>query len=780
MLFNYNKRLIKCLLLSVITFITLTTLHAATQPKFTFTPITPTKWDLPVNGETTVQYRVTNQLTNTYTLTMAPLPNVALRTSEAGDCSNPFTLAHLESCLLSLPLIGSQLTQDLIGGPIVCKTKGYGNNTPDPFLCSQPSSADQLNIRRAGFEEAELSVSPATLTLINGETQSLTITNHSLTVTALDIKAILPDTLSSYVTQDFSDCASVAPQASCHLDFYNNQNQSVTSTTIDIKGTNTNTTTATMGISYLSITVSPSSITLEASYSSPVSKTLTITNNANSARTDASFNALNITANLSATDLSGLVEQSPTAGCSSLAPGATCTLTYTPDTTDAAGPTDVPVAGTNTLSATATITVTAAGDASIEITDGNPMWLIPNGDGRTMTIKNTSTLNDAVGITVDLGSLANYISYSGCSNTLAKNGGTCNITFTPTQDGGAISAHSVTIQGTNTNTVTGTISVEYVLYVANKGANTITKCSINADARFTLENCVNSGATSLTSPKGIAITYDTSANNFYLSATDNVGGSSGSGRVTSCVIDKATGLLSPCDVDALGSTNFEYPNGITFNSDYTDGYITSSGSQNNASLTRCPVKDGRISLGDTSCYPAYAVDISLDPQGIVLNDTESFAWTGNYLSGHLGLKEIPFTKSNIIVYTEANISGKQVGIILAPATTDGSGREYTFVAVEDEDAVYRCLISSSGDNLTTCSKNAVNSDSGTVTLNEPQFMTLAAVDKVIYITNKGSNSIITCGISSSDQSFLNCATAALSGTNTKLSTPEGIVALNLP
>ncbi len=767
MLFNKNKHRLKCLLLSVIAFITLTTLHAATQPKFTFTPTTPTKWTLPVNGETTVQYRVTNQLTNTYTLTMAPLPNVAQRTSEAGDCSNPFTLAHQESCLLTLPLIGSQLTQDLIGGPIVCKTKGYGNNTPDPFLCSQPSSADQLNIRRAGFEEAELSVSPATLTLINGETQSLTITNHSLTVTALDIKAILPDTLSSYVTQDFSDCASVAPQASCHLDFYNNQNQSVTPTTIDIKGTNTKTITATMGISYLSITVSPSSITLEASFTSPVSKTLIITNNA--IGTDASFNALNITANLSETDLNGLVTQSPTNGCSSLAPGASCTLTYTPLTTNAAGPTDVSLTGTNTLSAPATITVTAAGYATIEITTGTPMWLIPNGNGLTMTITNTSTLNDATGITAILGSLTGYISSSGCSGTLSKNGGTCNITFTPTPDAGVIAAHSVTIQGTNTNTVTGSISVAYVLYIANKGTELITKCSIMVGAPATLKNCMNTGK-NLHKPKGLAITYATGATNYYLSATDS--DPDRDGTVTSCKIDKATGLLTECSGDSLSDSNFKTPNGITFNSSYTYGYITSSGT-NNGSVTNCPVSNGLISI-NANCVVHTSSNLP-NPQGIVLNVAESYAWSGNYSASYLGLIPIESNGSiGNIGLTQGRISAAQVGIILAPAT-------YVYVAAEgtsqSTSSIYRCKIENNGsgyNNLDDCTAILTGSP-----LNGPQFMTLSVIDNDIYITNKSSNSIVRCGISSDSKSFINCGTVTLDN-SISLSTPEGIVALNLP
>lgn len=58
-------------------------------------------------------------------------------------------LAPNASCLLSLTIDGSQITPHITTGPTICKTLNSQNNTIDPFLCSQPSKTNSLNITRA-------------------------------------------------------------------------------------------------------------------------------------------------------------------------------------------------------------------------------------------------------------------------------------------------------------------------------------------------------------------------------------------------------------------------------------------------------------------------------------------------------------------------------------------------------------------------------------------------------------------------------------------------------
>lgn len=132
--------------IGVINFIISTAVLAETQPKFTIIPTTPTKIVLPANSTATIIYRVTNMTKITRQLTAGPIPGVTQVTSGAGVCGNPFTLAHGKSCLLTLFVDGSQLPGPITRGPVVCKTNGPNNNTPDPFLCSQPSVQDLLHI----------------------------------------------------------------------------------------------------------------------------------------------------------------------------------------------------------------------------------------------------------------------------------------------------------------------------------------------------------------------------------------------------------------------------------------------------------------------------------------------------------------------------------------------------------------------------------------------------------------------------------------------------------
>lgn len=124
-------------------------LSCAARPKFTITPSIPGSnvIQLQINGTAIIQYLVTNQTRITRTLTSVPSQGISqISLGNTGECSSPFTLQRGASCTLNLRIEGSQIPAQVTGGPIVCKTKGGGNNSPDPFRCSQPSRKDQLNI----------------------------------------------------------------------------------------------------------------------------------------------------------------------------------------------------------------------------------------------------------------------------------------------------------------------------------------------------------------------------------------------------------------------------------------------------------------------------------------------------------------------------------------------------------------------------------------------------------------------------------------------------------
>lgn len=241
---------LKRLAFGITCFSMFSTLHAA-QPKFTLTPLTPTTISIPANGVGMIQYRVTNQTKITRTLTMAPIQGVTQITAPAvaGACANPFTLASNESCILTLSINGAQISGNIISGPQVCKTRGAGDNSIDPYLCSQPTQEALLNVTRVVSEQAAISVNPSNLNLVASEgAQSLVVTNNSTTVTATNIKAELAGTaLEGKVLQNASACATLAPGHQCLLTFTPGANAQ-TPTSLNIQGSNTKSITAQVGI----------------------------------------------------------------------------------------------------------------------------------------------------------------------------------------------------------------------------------------------------------------------------------------------------------------------------------------------------------------------------------------------------------------------------------------------------------------------------------------------------------------------------------------------------
>ncbi|MCR9191908.1 MAG: hypothetical protein NXI01_04540 [Gammaproteobacteria bacterium] len=119
-------------------------LQAATQPTFSIEALTPTVLKIPNNGEYEAQYQVTNNTKISRTLTIVPIDNIPIVSSGSNSCQIPFVLAPQQSCTLTLNLIGNQLGNGIVW-PKICKVN-YNNQNPDPFLCSQSSFSDTLNI----------------------------------------------------------------------------------------------------------------------------------------------------------------------------------------------------------------------------------------------------------------------------------------------------------------------------------------------------------------------------------------------------------------------------------------------------------------------------------------------------------------------------------------------------------------------------------------------------------------------------------------------------------
>ena len=112
---------------------------AKASPVWTFSPLTNTQVTVDASSTATIQYTVTNQSRLPHTLIMTDIPGVS-RTTTAGNCGNPVALGYQESCTLTLVVTGSELSGNVVGGPVLCQQGG------GTLQCSEPFPSDALNI----------------------------------------------------------------------------------------------------------------------------------------------------------------------------------------------------------------------------------------------------------------------------------------------------------------------------------------------------------------------------------------------------------------------------------------------------------------------------------------------------------------------------------------------------------------------------------------------------------------------------------------------------------
>jgi hypothetical protein len=429
-------------------------------PVWTFTPLTGTTISLPPNGNHTIQYRVTNQSKKSHTLALQSINNVS-QTTTSGNCANPFTLGYLESCILTLVINGSELTENIVGGPVVC-------DAIYPLQCYQPSQADSLTILKlSSAETISISASPSNISLTLADaTKNFTITNNSTTVTATNIVADLSGTaLNGNVTQDSSDCDSVLPGQTCVVSF-TRKTTAVTSASVPIQGDNTTQVGVSIAVDIpteATIAVSSGSpLVLDGTTGTPVAGTITMINNA------TLITATNVAAVLTGTALDGEVTQDAT-DCASVSPGNTCTLSFTPGST-AVSTTTVTITGDNTSETTATIAVNAAPEASIAISSGTPLNLSTSSSG-TMTILNNSSTEIATNINSNFTGTAlnGFVTQTASTCSSVNPGSSCTLTFTSGSTD--VAETNFPIQGDNTTAVTGAMDISSSLTTLLTGGN---------------------------------------------------------------------------------------------------------------------------------------------------------------------------------------------------------------------------------------------------------------------------------------------------------------------
>jgi hypothetical protein len=658
--------------------------YATTQPKFTLTPITPTTISLQSIDVKTVKYIVTNKTKITRTLTMEQIQGVSQNTSLSGACANPFTLATNQSCTLVLNISGSTSPNLFNAGPKICKTINEQNNTPDPFLCSQPSLNNTLNV--TVLPTASITSSPKLLVLsADSGIGTIRVTNNSTSITANNISAQISDTVLEYnVIQDASSCKTLAPGKYCDIIFtVASDANDVSATKFAISGTNTTKTQATIKIvkadvAFIEVTNSP--LILQGT----TQGFLTIQNTTNVEAT-----------NISASGVPSNIEQ-VSSNCSTLAAYGTCTLYFTSLDGLSILPTLVSITGT-TASTTGAVIAVNGTTYVLNIASGSPLNLIAGGTAGSIVVKNDS-LFSLYNIAADFSNTALYgkVSQTGstCPEGLAP-GAECTLSFTP----GTTSAVATNFPITGTNadgsasaTVDGVISISYPnYYVYARGSTSITRCAIDTSTGLITNpsTCINAnsdGTLSISSGSRTAFAVDQVDNYFYIVLEDK--------NITRCVISTTTGMLSSCSAYSTGLT-LNVPNGIAINQNPTYGekflyYIDGSLSY----IYGCYINttDGAL----YGCGQFYSSNLS--PENITVNNYGTYAYVSSFDSDGVTYGIYKCTLSNGIITTCGSFVQSQYppfGLVL------NLNNSYLYNSTYKATALYRYLISSSSGSLST-------------------------------------------------------------------------------
>lgn len=120
-----------------------------TIPKFSVEPLGQNVISIPNNSFLNINYKITNNTKITRTLTYKHINGVIQNILGVGLCNSPFTLHSGESCILNLIAFDLELgAATYRGGPVVCKTTSDNDDSPSPFLCSQPASNQEIIIQQ--------------------------------------------------------------------------------------------------------------------------------------------------------------------------------------------------------------------------------------------------------------------------------------------------------------------------------------------------------------------------------------------------------------------------------------------------------------------------------------------------------------------------------------------------------------------------------------------------------------------------------------------------------
>lgn len=142
--------------------------------------------------------------------------------------------------------------------------------------------------------------------------------------------------------------------------------------------------------------------------------------------------------------------------CTSLAPGASCQLIFTPGANPHATAA-MPVMGSNTNQVNVNLTVTPPNPANISV-NGSPLTLVAAGGAGNLMVNNNSLVT-VTNVSAQLAgtALAGNVTQDASACNSIPAGGSCNLVFTPGVN--AVPSTTVNIAGSNTNVVMADIAI---------------------------------------------------------------------------------------------------------------------------------------------------------------------------------------------------------------------------------------------------------------------------------------------------------------------------------
>ncbi len=354
------------------------------------------------------------------------------------------------------------------------------------------------------------------------------------------------------------------------------------------------------------ISATPTRLTMPFS----TQQTITVTN------TSPTLTANNITARLTGTALEGNVTVDDSA-CSSVAPGQSCTLTFTSLTTSVSR-TFFPILGTNTSITAASISVSGSSEALLSVA-GSPLVLSPNGAAGNLVVTNASDTITALFITATLDasltSAGVTVGSSGGCASLAPGSSNCVITVTP---GPTPVTGNATISGTNTSEESATIIVN-----SESGEIEITSSS-------TLAFPFSSGST----PQTMTITNSgsTSVSNITADFTNTNLNGAVTVDDTNCIGPIAPGNSCALSFSLTSATNVIPPTTFPISGDGTNSVVGTIAVGNNflylsqsSSIVRCNVNPYNSNL--ESCGTAASAN---SPQGVALDSLSNYIYYASF------------------------------------------------------------------------------------------------------------------------------------------------------